>query len=203
MLQRFRDHLSHGRFSESISLHGANFEATHLSGIDLSGLDFSGSNFDGADLSDAWLIRSEISGCTFRRANLRGCYMIETAAVDTDFSEADLSGAYFRACIVVSSLNFYRAKLVHTNFEWSTLRSCDFRGADLRGARFYGATVGNSRLEGVDLRVTLGLTDNLVDGQKDDRTVMPGKDNAAVANEYSGKGHFWRPIKHPDGSISY
>jgi uncharacterized protein YjbI with pentapeptide repeats len=174
-----------------------------LSRIDLDKFDLSHANFDDADLSDAFLIETILSNASFCRANLRRAFLIGSQPHSANFAGADLTQAYLRN-IMPGGINFSFAKLVHADCEWSKLDRSDFRGADLTNARLYGTTMGGSHLEGVDLRVTLGLYDILAGGSYvDEHTVMPGKDAAAAGSEMTTKSQYWKPIKHPDGSITY
>jgi hypothetical protein len=100
-----------------------------------------------ANLSEQWLVFSDLKGANLRDANLRGA--------ELDF--ATLSGA------TLIGANLSGAKLNVVNLRGADLRDADLRGADLRIATLIGADLSNADLRDANLRAVFGLTQAQLD----------------------------------------
>ncbi|XP_034457494.1 BTB/POZ domain-containing protein KCTD9b isoform X2 [Hippoglossus hippoglossus] len=106
-----------------------------------------GLNFNGADLS-----RLDLRYINFKMANLRGANLTHANLSGANLERADLS----MACL--DGANLQGVKMLCTNAEGASLRSCNFEDpagikANLEGANLKGVDMEGSQMTGINLRV--------------------------------------------------
>ncbi|XP_018550310.1 LOW QUALITY PROTEIN: BTB/POZ domain-containing protein KCTD9b [Lates calcarifer] len=106
-----------------------------------------GLNFTGADLS-----RLDLRYINFKMANLKGTNLTHANLSGANLERADLS----MACL--DGANLQGVKMLCTNAEGATLRSCNFEDpagikANLEGANLKGVDMEGSQMTGINLRV--------------------------------------------------
>jgi uncharacterized protein YjbI with pentapeptide repeats len=154
--------------------HPADLSHQDLSGLDLSDSDLQGVNFAGANFFGA-----DLSGARLNGANLAGAKLDRTIIIRTDFSNADLTGATMllpAATTVygeslrtdaprfaganltgahligrIGNVEWQRAILVHTRFDWEQARLHALPPTVLSGGRFAGVDLSGAGLSGVEL----------------------------------------------------
>ncbi|XP_058473370.1 BTB/POZ domain-containing protein KCTD9b isoform X1 [Solea solea] len=106
-----------------------------------------GLNFTGADLS-----RLDLRYINFKMANLRGANLTHANLSGANLERADLSMAS------LDGANLQGVKMLCTNAEGASLRSCNFEDpagikANLEGANLKGVDMEGSQMTGINLRV--------------------------------------------------
>ncbi|XP_060926698.1 BTB/POZ domain-containing protein KCTD9b [Limanda limanda] len=106
-----------------------------------------GLNFNGADLS-----RLDLRCINFKMANLSGANLTHANLSGANLERADLS----MACL--DGANLQGVKMLCTNAEGASLRSCNFEDpagikANLEGANLKGVDMEGSQMTGINLRV--------------------------------------------------
>ena len=162
---------------------GSRFDSTNLTFSDLSKsvfmrtsmikADFTRAKLDGARFQKADLTKSE-----GYRASFVGAKFLDTRMTKTEFSRADFSRASFEnidwAKAELGRANFERVRMKEVNFEFANLARARFTDASLSGVYFTKAYTFLTRLEGVDLRRVINLTQSQLDiACGDDKTKLP------------------------------
>ncbi|CAL1568076.1 unnamed protein product [Knipowitschia caucasica] len=106
-----------------------------------------GLNFNGTDLS-----RLDLRYINFKMANLRGANLTNANLSGANLERADLS----MACL--DGANLQGVKMLCTNAEGASLKSCNFEDpagskANLEGANLKGVDMEGSQMTGINLRV--------------------------------------------------
>ncbi len=167
---RIRKCLFKGTVLDRVNFSGASFPATLFSGA--TGKEV---NFSGADLSQGRMGRQTV----FRGADFTGISMNQGSFMDSDLSGSNFSGAVLSSSIIencdmsrvnlagVSAKNsrFKRSNLEHANMSGlnlfcgslkkARLVETDLSFANLFGVDFFKCIMGNTRLDGANLKRTL------------------------------------------------
>ncbi len=169
----------------------AELRGLNLNQCDLRGVKMHNVNLEGADLRSSLLVRTGLRGAKLgprkpveleiygdgildRQTRLEGTCLYEAFLDRADLTSAHLDGA----CLYKASLK--RAILRNADLCGACLNHANLTGADLRGACLDHTTFDNetkledARLEGVDLSLTTGLTEQqFLSAKRDKRTKAP------------------------------
>jgi uncharacterized protein YjbI with pentapeptide repeats len=145
------------------ALQGARLEGARLIRARLRAANLSGASLEDATLIEADLSQAELTGARFERANLANAVL----------RGASLAGAVFQhALLTVADLR--EADCRGTDFSRADLRESALGGANLAEARLDQALLHGTHLEGVDLSLARGLTQDQVSvATTDARTRLP------------------------------
>lgn len=113
---------------------GSDFSGTNLADSNWQAADFSGSKFN-----DTILTRAGLLECCFKDSILSGAKAENADLSKSDFTLADMT-----------NINLFQGSLRKAN-----LKAADLRGANLYGVDFYKVNLGETRLEGANLKDTL------------------------------------------------
>ncbi len=124
-------------------------------------------DFSNMDLSDSYLVNSDLNGAFFKGAILNaatlgnGSYtfcdftnadMYNVEAVDAVFEESDFTGAKLINC------HFLSSHFTHCNFTDADLSGSDFNLASLDNSDFTGAKIDDAKLENTRMNNCTGLS---------------------------------------------
>jgi hypothetical protein len=146
-------------------LPGAQLDGAKLKQADLNYARFDRTSFAGADLESAGLGWVLARSAFFTKCNLR----------HSSFFQSVLDGSYFSGADL-TSVDFQRARLIGCDFSGrkDPTGSYRVRPATIKQASVAGADLQGTNLCGVDLRSTLGLTQEQVDvAVLDEETRLP------------------------------
>jgi len=158
-------------------LRDADLSNARLAGSDLGRSDFSGAKLVAADLERASLDNARLVGADLSRAKmvkvnayranlsgtkLAGADLTKAEMQRANLAKAELSGANLSKAELARA-NLTGAKLVRAQLERAELARAELKGADLNGANVKGAHLFQTRIESVDLSLTLGLAQRQVD----------------------------------------
>lgn len=112
---------------------GGNFTDTKADRVSWMKSDLSGSDFRGSTIERGLLQECDLSGCNFSRVKAKQARLTKSNLSDSDLTEINLFQGSLR-----------KSKLVRT----------DLRRANLYGVEFYRTGVGETKLDGADLKMT-------------------------------------------------
>ena len=156
------------------SLDSANFSGAVLNATDFERAQLVGTDFDQANLQSAFLYEAQLGLAKLRYANLQhaglqgadlGQAQLYAAHLENaNLTRANLSGAYLK-----------EAHLEGANLDSAAFSQADLTDAHLEGASLALATLYLTKLHGVDLSKTTGLTKwkELSEAQIDAKTLLP------------------------------
>ncbi len=124
-----------------------NLQNADLREADLEAADLRGAQLSDADLSLASLLLARLEYANLSDAILDGAQLVGARMNDAELRRIRLNGAFLN-----------RAELVNADLEQADLRGAVLHGARLTGAKLDRAILAEAQLEGVDLRLALGLT---------------------------------------------
>lgn len=164
-------------------LSGAVLKRTNLSSTDLADAQMLGvtmveANIDRARLQGANLEGSDLrkvqgSRANFKDANLVGVHLEKSELLRADFSGANLENADLSKAELGRAV-FVEANLAGVDLSFTNIARANFVGAELKNVDFTRAYTYLSRMEGVDLSKTIGLTQTQLElACGDDDTVLP------------------------------
>lgn len=150
----------------------------NLSGIELAYSNVSGTKFVNANLEGARIGRSIAEGASFEGANLRKAWLQYIILDKGSLQGAVLTGADLYEArlqqVNLDGADLREATLRYSHLQGASLVNADLRRADLSCANFEGAILQGTRLEGVDLQETVGLTlEQISQANTDEMTRLP------------------------------
>ncbi len=121
----------------------------------LSGLNMQGAVLTGANLTDCYMVKSDLSGADFRGATLtrcnlqhailRGAHFEKLDLATTTFTGADLSGAHLAGVDLTTTTMLTGANLSGADLTGAKLAGVDLTGANLAGTNFTGTDLSTVR----------------------------------------------------------
>jgi uncharacterized protein YjbI with pentapeptide repeats len=149
------------------SFKGTDFGRSDLSGAKLVGADLERAALDnarlvGADLSRAKLVKVNGYRANLSEARLVGADLTKAELQRANLSKADLTGANLGKAELART-DLKGAQLANARLERADLARAEFSGANLSGANVKHAHFFLTRIEGVDLSMTLGLVQRQLD----------------------------------------
>ena len=148
-------------------LSGAVLKRTNLSSTDLAGAKLQGAMLvetiiDRARLAEADLTGSDMtkvqgSRANFQKANLAGVTLTKSELLRANFSEANLENADLSKAELGRAV-FAEAAMNGADLSYSNVARANFSGAHLENVNLTRAYTFLTRVEGVDLSRTIGLT---------------------------------------------
>jgi len=148
-------------------LSGAVLQRTNLSSTDLAGAKLQGAvlvetiidraRLAEADLTGSDMTKAQGSRANFQKANLAGVTLAKSELLRADFSEANLENADLSKAELGRAL-FVEANLNGADFSYSNIARAKFSEAQIENVNLTRAYTYLTRIEGVDLSKTIGLT---------------------------------------------
>ncbi len=148
-------------------LSGAVLQRTNLGGTDLAGAKLQGAvlveaiihrvRFREADLTGSDLTKAQGSRVNFQKANLAGVTLQKSELPRADFSKANLENADLSKAELGRAV-FAEADLNGADLSYSNVARANFSEAQLENVDLTRAYTYLTRIEGVDLSKTIGLT---------------------------------------------
>jgi uncharacterized protein YjbI with pentapeptide repeats len=103
-----------------------------------------------ANLSDQWLVGTDLKRASLGYANLARVNLIRANLTDADLTRANLTGADLTAA-QLTGVNLTRANLTRANLLSACLIGANLTGADLNGANLIGANLTGANLTSAHL----------------------------------------------------
>ncbi len=148
-------------------LSGAVLQRTNLSSTDLAGAKLQGAvlveaiidraRLREADLTGSDLTKAQGSRVNFQKANLAGVTLKKSELLRADFSNANLENADLSKAELGRAV-FAEANLNGADLSYSNVARANFSEAQLENVNLTRAYTYLTRIEGVDLSKTIGLT---------------------------------------------
>ena len=148
-------------------LSGAVLQRTNLSSTDLAGAKLQGAvlveaildraRLREADLTGSDLTKAQGSRVNFQKANLAGVALKKSELLRADFSGANLENADLSKAELGRAV-FAEANLKGADLSYSNVARANFSEAQLKNVDLTRAYTYLTRIEGVDLSKTIGLT---------------------------------------------
>ncbi len=148
-------------------LSGAVLQRTNLSSTDLAGAKLQGAvlveaildraRLREADLTGSDLTKAQGSRVNFQKANLAGVTLKKSELLRADFSNANLENADLSKAELGRAI-FAEANLNGADLSYSNVARANFSEAQLENVDLTRAYTYLTRIEGVDLSKTIGLT---------------------------------------------
>jgi uncharacterized protein YjbI with pentapeptide repeats len=156
-------------------LEGASLEGAHLQGASLEA-----ARLQSADLSEARLEGSNLREAHLEGASLDGAHLEDVMLVGARLEEAKLYHAH------VERAHLQGASLEGTSLHGASLEGANLNSANLQGASLFEARLEGADLTGADLRETLGLTWEQLQGADGARWARLPNDLASRRDQVMG-----------------
>ena len=194
------------KFLQKMDLSGSNFERTNLSQTNLKDAKLSSAKMHKADLTKAILrgadmSKANLSGVIGMRAYMNGAILRSANVTKAELYRADLSAVDLSGADLTGA-QLGRAKLKNANLDgtvakYANLARTDLRGASLKGTDLTQAYFFRTRVEGVDLSQTKGLTqDQIALTCGDAKTKLPTGLTAPPSLALLGRRHSTSSLIH-------